>query len=342
MKIKVFVFFVCFLSTSVFASWEVQNGGGGVVSQGTYMTFHSAQIPIGTTSLDLVEIPGISYLLQKVTSMPIGQESKMKLLKMIFPSERRKYYRVPEDQLDENLKRSLISIYANLANIPEDRVALFAMTHREAERTVLLPAFYQLTEVEQAAILLHEALWTYNYQLTYEQVVGVEQVAQAYFMDTHDASRYFQFYSSLGKVLEDRSLLFVASVAFEQKDNLSKLEKNSLGHIRLESLFGKQFLMCLATSAGRNYLIENKAEQCKSILLNDLIVRSLENPESLVFKGMIHYLQEKGIFFLRYTQINWTIEKVTRYFVEPYLQLHSEPEFLLYDEQKNVRGSLSF
>lgn len=275
MKSLFLVLFFMTISSLGFASREVQNGGGGWVSNDQYMTFYSAKIPVRRQSISYEKIPGLSFLLNKVNGLVISPSDKARLTKLFLTIGKRKYYSVDEGKFDKEFRQELIEKYSKLMGIPADNVTLFAVTDRSSWETFLLPEFYKLKEVEQAAILFHESLWLLREELTYSEVVWTETVAQAYFQEPQSAERFYDFHLQLSTLLGDiRSVLYGALVrdtqvgAFQGREN-----------IRVSDLFPDLIKLCGTTT-------------CNQVDISHVIELGMKYPQSVFLKLLIQLLDE--------------------------------------------------
>lgn len=277
---------------SAIAGGEVQNGGGGWASDGQYMTFYSAKIPAEKRALDRYQIPGMDYLIQRISALEISERNRAKLLEAIYPIRERVYYSVSAKKFTPEIKEDLLKKYAQLMGISESNVALFAITDGKSGETFLLPEFYQLTTVEQAAILFHESLWIFRNELTYEQVIAAEQDVQAFFEDESSPENVYRFYSQLSFLLDDSNVGFMATLRFD-------LSKNALSpflhsqQLDIRKLLGPNFVNCLISVAWPESN-EARIEKCMRKSLTYLISLETSYPSSIFIKFLIFYFSAKS------------------------------------------------
>jgi len=279
------------LSLSPF-SWgarEVQNGGGGWVSKDQYMTFYSARLPVIPTSLALSEVPGLNLLLENISALSISASYKSKILALVFPLGERAYYRVDNSRFDASILKDLRAKYSLMMKIPEDNVALFAITDSRLQTTFLLPEFFHLKPAEQAAILFHESLWLLDFDLDYQRVISAEQAAQAFFENKQNAHNIQNFYTQLSQLLGDSRILLVPSL---QKD----IQSGALPEkIKVQDLLGDSYLQCLLDPLQGAVDIVYRARNCARGLLSHLIVLTAKYPSSIFIPALAHYFQGGGV-----------------------------------------------
>lgn len=296
MKSLITILSLLCISISSLAGIEVRNGGGGWTSDGQYMTFYSAKIPAQRKPLDPSQVPGLNYLVAKVFSLKITEAVRAEILKSIFPVSNRSYYTTNSSQFDENSKKDLRKKYAGIMGINEENIAVFATTNPMHNETILLPDFYKLTESEQAAILFHESLWILNPLLNYVNIITAEQAAQAYFENANVGENVHAFYYQLSLLMEDRTIPLIAALQFDRNQGFfpSNINKNSSP---LESVFGREFLKCLADSENLSYqipLIPSFQTACSQMLFTSTIKYSMKYPSSIFYKSLLDYLKSGG------------------------------------------------
>lgn len=289
--------FIFLQVSSAFSIREVGDGGGGVFIDGQYMTFYSAQIPLLLTPLEFQNIPGSTYLFQKIQDMAITPDTRRFLISKIYPTSYRHYYQVDESKLDPKQLKMLIKKYADLTQTPASSLVIFAMTDSQNASTALLPSFFKLKkDSERAAILLHEGMWLTGKNASYEKIVQVELAAQAYFEkgDT-DTETYFNFYSVLARLLyrstyDVKRLLVYASVPQDLKKNhLTSVDLGS-GKIYLKDFFGKSYLECMG-----NAVSERTRFECNNEWAIDLLQRSHSKPDFLMLKVLAEYYLQSDV-----------------------------------------------
>lgn len=268
------------LGTQSFAGTELQDGGGGVQKQGRYMTFFSAKIPIAPVPEQASAIPGMNFLIQQLSTLPVLGEAKTALLKATFPSSARPYYKVPAESLNSDNRKAILAEYAKVLNCSTEDLVLFAATDPVTKTTVLFPEFYQLKEAEQAAILFHEVLWTLDKRFTYLDVMTLEANAQAYFEKPFDQNTFYNFFNGLSAFIpQGKRNLFVAVIAFDKANPANVLFSTNLGRPTLQDVFGDDWFQCV--------LWNNL--NCGDNLLAALIQKSQQDPLSLFRRALVEY-----------------------------------------------------
>lgn len=211
---KLVLMFVLLLSFSTLAGPRVTgNGGGGIHKNGIYKTFYSSGVLINPN--EETDIPGMTLLTNTIVSVT----SNEKIFPSYIPSSARKYYNIIESDVNkENIDR-LLAEYKRAVKQPQENLAIFAITEIETKTTFLLPSFYQLTEIEQAAILFHEAYWIMKPSASYEEVIAAE-VAFQNFLEK-DVQGFYSptFPRLLGDLTQDRTIPLKASLNFDIKNN---------------------------------------------------------------------------------------------------------------------------
>lgn len=285
------------VSMSSLAGIEVRNGGGGWVSDGQYMTFYSAKIPVQRKPLEASKIPGMNYLVKKMLGLKTVEGVKTQILKTIFPVSDRPYYAVDATQFNESLKKDLRSKYAHLMHISEENVAVFATTDPVSHETFLLPEFYKLREPEQAAILFHESLWVLDPNLDYTKIVAAEEAAQAYFESDTESEHVHAFYYQLSLLLFDRTVPLNAALQFDRDHHILPLQPNTK-NLSLKNVFGVDFITCIANSEdynNRNPIMPESQGPCAQMLFNKVITLSMKNPSSVFYKALLDFLKQGGL-----------------------------------------------
>lgn len=279
-------------SFSANAYREVGNGAGGLQSDGHYSTYFSANIPVKPDPMDASEIPGMSSLINKISALDIPEQQKSDILFQIFPSGERNYYRVDESKLDKDNFNNIVKKYSATMGVPEDHVVVFALTDPKTSDTYLMPAFFQLTDFEKAAVLFHESLWLRNPYSRYDEIVSAEQTAQAFFEHPENNKNYYNFYYLLSKLTNTHSLLIYPIFKREMQGGIPWSSDKNPYSIRLKDLLGEKFMEC---SFLKNQDRRNPDLSCTRGLLVDLIVKSQKYPNSIIFKGLIDFVKANGI-----------------------------------------------
>jgi hypothetical protein len=285
---------------------DIGNGGGGVLIDGEHLTFYSASIPLEKATLDRDQIPGMNLLLQNISSLSLSPSLKTQLNLWVLPTAQRRYFKGDDTQITAKQRRDLVRVYARLMHIPENKVALFALTNPDTKETVLLPDFFELkSPTAQAAVLFHESLWLSSTgPVNYASVVAGEQTAQAYFENAQDGKKYYAFYNMLAGFLKDPSLPLRAAFYFDQGLKLPWSLGKDQNRLLLTDLLGENFVRCHLQ--GRFYLQIvplGQPEICGKALLGELIPLSQRYPESLFVKTLIDSLSQGFYISLPYFDV---------------------------------------
>ncbi|NUN06174.1 MAG: hypothetical protein HUU57_10475 [Bdellovibrio sp.] len=282
---KLITFIITFILTGqVWAAREVQNGGGGWMSDGEYKTFYSAEIPVTRKPLEINEIPGLSFLLKKVVDLHISENHRAKLLDKILPTSKRIYYRVNADRLDAEKYQELISKYSAVMGVAKENLTIFATTDAKSAETFLLPDFYKLTELELAVVLLHESAWMLDPLLDYQGVVTFEQATQAFFEDGTTAQNVHSFYRQLSLLLKDPRVALLPTLQFDIDAGVLP------ARLVLKDVFGESYLTCLASPVLDAMDMLYHSQNCARTLQSQILKLSLKHPSSLFFAALLNYL----------------------------------------------------
>ncbi len=283
--------FVLLFSINIFAAKEVQNGGGGTSQDGTYQTFGSARISVDKEPLKFLAVPGLSLLVDRILRMPIPDNVKGDLLASITPSFARTYHQITSQKFDPETRANLIEIYAKLLNVPPAKVVIFAVTEPRAKKTMLLPEFFRLSEVEQAAVLFHEALWIVNPKATYEQIVNIEQVAQDYFQGPNSKSYSLRMLYDLGVFIGQPMLPLAPAIILQYRPDTILKEDWAPVIIPMDDFFGG------FDGLDRFLCKKSESELCldpfpNAIDLRDVIrLKAAQDPDNLFFLVFSDYLE---------------------------------------------------
>ena len=300
MKILLMMFLLA-ISNATFAGPRVTgNGGGGVKVNGVYKTFYSAGIYINPEAEE--SIPSAELYTKTILSLAGQKESLSKLLSAALPAGDRKFYRILEDKMEEKTMDRLIEEYARVVNQPKESLILFAITDIGTKTTYLLPSFYNLSEVEQSAILFHEAYWILNPQANYEEVISAEIAFQRFVELSEEGKFDLKLPQLLGNILKDNSLSLLSAYKTDiEEGNLKGLVDNE-GGISIRNLFlGNDSLCSLKkyeTAVGTEIISGNVKFKdkihatCTLSQLNipEVYVVAKKHPTSLYFKELINFL----------------------------------------------------
>lgn len=296
---KSLILVVLMLGTlSAHAYREVVGGGGGTFDpNGRYTTFFSANMPVKIEALRAKDVPAMYYLIQRITLLEISGAHKSLMLKQIVPSSGRNYFKIDEDKLSPEIKEKILAQYSELMKVPVEKVVIYGITDPETKDTFLMPAFFELTETQQAAVLFHESLWILNPSFKYDQVVAAEQSIQAFFEYPASNDYFYSFYYQLGKLVGDPRLPILPIFKRESLGGFAWSKRSGLtDEIYLVDLLGEAFLRCsdAASSGGLG-----EEEKCSNALLTELVLKSQLYPDSNSIRYLIDYLIGNGTVFLR-------------------------------------------
>ncbi|MEK2687684.1 hypothetical protein [Bdellovibrio sp. GT3] len=284
---------------SAHAVREVQNGGGGVRSGETMETFFSANLRFDEEPESPQNIPGLMRLLEEIDTMPIKSSVKGVLMSAIYPTMDRKYYRVKDGDISEATRQGIHEQYARMLKMSSDKVVMFAASGASSRITVLMEEFYSLKEAEQAAILLHEALWMVSTSLTYDQVVNLEIDGQAYFQNHENYAALYRFVTNMGQILSDRTLSLITSLAIDLKrDVLPKENGSTLNTAMLVDLVGERYLECMLLhdfSVYKSKVAEiDYVRSCNSAISQSIVMKAAKNPKSYYYQALLVYMGRAG------------------------------------------------
>ena len=225
--------------TSGFAADRAGNGGGGIVRNGQYLTFGSANVRLRPVSLQ--DIPGLNRLKETIQNMPLAPGRRGALVSAAYPAGNRQYFAISKEELGPEQEAELLMKYLDATGyeIPITSLVVFAVT--SGTETYLLPSFFDITEVEQAAILFHEALWIINSSLTYNEVIDAEIAFQNY-LDEGGTGFKAQLFRILNDVFRDRTISVMAAA----QDDFAHNRFNSYfgrDGMTVESIFGRELMI---------------------------------------------------------------------------------------------------
>jgi hypothetical protein len=281
----------------------VGNGGGGVKENGVYKTFYSAGLyvaPIAET-----EIPGTELYTKTILSLAGNGESKSKLFSSALPLGERKFYKILEDKMDKVVMDRLLEEYARVVKQSQNQLTIFAITDIAQNITYLLPSFYKLSEVEQAAIIFHEAYWILNPEADYAEVVAAESAFQK-FVERKEAGNYdLGLPHLLGKLLKDPKLPLETAYQEDVRAQNSAGLINKNGEIKMSNLFENNESTCKESASNDFYkrsMFGNSKYRNNFELtcvfsennLQGLLLLSRKYPQSFFLKELMKYLISHG------------------------------------------------
>ncbi len=215
------------------------HGGGGIVRNGEYLTFGSAKVRVRPQRLN--EMPGLQLLTSVIVKMPLDDEGRGRVLGAMYPSNDRLYFRIEQGDLDKNAKSEFVEHYFNAVNkqVPKSDLVVFSYTI--GRETYLLPEFFTLTPIRQAAILFHEGLWVINSELSYRDVIDAEIQFEHYLTNAGPNFGYdVMVFAIFQRLFNDPVLGIIAAAKDDMKNGRLAGLLNSDGGISLSTLFGHE------------------------------------------------------------------------------------------------------
>lgn len=310
----------------------VGNGGGGVKKNGVYKTFYSAGVYV---SEELDEVPGGELFTSTILSL-IGEGSSTNtLLAAGLPFGNRKFYKISESQMDDTTMGRLIEEYARIVQQPAEGLTIFAITDIEKKSTYLLPSFFKLNEVEQAAILFHEAYWILNTNADYSEVIAAEMAFQKY-VEAQVSGKYeVKLPRLLGKLLRDPSLPIKTALEFDKVSQSASDVVNVDGKVKLKYLFvNKQGCTISDTTTtgknmfGRDTKIAANLIWCETGK-NDVrlaLENSRKHPSSYFLAELVNYLTSGNRIKSEY----YSVFDIKKDAVSAYLALEVKADHISY------------
>jgi hypothetical protein len=284
---KFFILVLTFLlTTEVFAIQEVKGGGGGLESNGHYMTFYSAKIPFLNKDLDESETPGLTLLMDRVFGLTLPQTQKNILLDALSPAFH-SYFRVDEAKISAGDKQEIIGQYAKVTGVSEKDLTLFAITTPESSNTFLFSDFFMLKETEQAAVLFHEAMWALlpKGHLNYTLIINMEMRTQAYLENPDDPEAYYKFYEQLSRLTgydTYGAYMIIAAALYDMRGDVLKSPGLKNGQMFLRDFVGPEALRCFETKGGTS--------DCRDSVKKFFRQAKKNNPRSLLFRTLSEHL----------------------------------------------------
>lgn len=266
-----------FLSTA-YAGIEVRNGGGGVYKGGQYMTFQTAGIPVHMRELAISDLQPLELVIRVVQNSMLRTETKANLSRHILPSVARHYYKADTDRLDPKVKSDITAEYKKNMNVVAEDFVLYAVTDAKTQTTILMPEFFQLRPTEQAAMLLHESLWTYQEMQSYEQVVDAEMAFQD-FSETQspNVQQIWKLYRSLLTALNDYQQL--TGIAYT-------LSADDIATTPVQSIVGASGYQCLVFNMYGN----QDWDKCTPDIINNLALLRVSGHFNYFYEVLYNYL----------------------------------------------------
>lgn len=161
------------------------SGGGGVrMPQGVVTFLHAEQVQ--AQKVRIQELKAFRDLEAFLNSNVIfSQANRSRMLQALVPDDQRKYYSISKADVDPEVYRGIAQEYAELKGFPIDQIVLYALTDKKEKQTFFLPEFFELSTHEQTAIIFHEMLWLILPDLSYAEMVQIENDFQLSLID-HD------------------------------------------------------------------------------------------------------------------------------------------------------------
>lgn len=271
---------------------EVRGGGGGLNSEGHYMTFYSAKIPFLYNALEENEIPGLTLLTDTFFGLYLPHDQKTQLLTAINP-EYHLYFKVDEAKISPEEKQVIIDQYAKLTGVSDTNLTLFALTAPNSTTTFLFSAYFQLKETEQAAVLLHEALWNLlpRSDLSYATIINIEMKTQAFLENPKNPENYYEFYDQLGKLSGfsgDGSYMINAAVIYDLQTNTLKSPGLKNGQVYLRDFIGSEAFHCFLSDG-------DPEQECRDLASQFLRLKRKTNPKSILIRTLSDHLLTVGL-----------------------------------------------
>ena len=276
---------------------EKGNGGGGVQENGVYKTFYSAKLVIKEEPE--LEIPGSDIYLQTIKSLVSNGDVATNLITSAMPLGNRSFYRVLEEQMDKELMAGLIAEYIKVSGMPKDHLTIFAITDTKEQITYLLPPFYKLSKVEQAAIIFHEAYWIMNPDADYNEVVSAEMAFQEYAEKSQKGIFSNKLPRLLSKMTGSKTLALTAALQADARSQTVPTLIDSKGRIAISNLFGEK---CSWRSSEFPWTLESTmismSLECdiEKKDIQDMITLSKKYPKSAFVREFIEYLVQGNNF----------------------------------------------
>lgn len=319
----------------------VGNGGGGVRENGVYKTFYSAGLYIHPQME--TEIPGSELLSNVILDLAGDDTIATKLLSTALPMGERKFYKVLESKMDDKVMDRLLAEYARIVDQPADNLTIFAITDVGTQSTYLLPSFYKLSEIEQAAILFHEAYWILNPKADYAEVVSAEMEFQK-FLELKDAGKYdMGFPKLLGRLMNDPTIPLKAAFRVDALSGKAASLISKDGKMKVNDLFlgTRNCEYADRDIAGKGSLM-NKYRAVSRVKCTlgpsdlPLVMSAFKKyPESYFIKALANYLSQQNRIIFK--TLDWYNESDFWKNVDTYMnKVISVSTFQYYERTKSI------
>jgi hypothetical protein len=299
-KMKKLIFLAMLINLSFAFAHEKGNGGGGVKEGGLYRTFYSAGVVVNP--VPETEIPGSRLYIDTINSLVENSREATLLISAGLPIADREFYRVLEERMDKTLMKRLLEEYERVSGVPQNKLAIFAITDIAAKTTYLLPSFYKLSEVEQAAILFHEAFWILKPDSNYAQVIEAEMAFQEFVENALRGKPSMKLPRIFTKLVEKFSTTAFRNVATKYALKMDAQFQHAPGlisadaKVSIKDLFFDKSSCKLSSSISRSTFTEDLkfVGFCKfdSRDIQHLIALSRKFPRSLFVKELMNYVLE--------------------------------------------------
>lgn len=251
MKILILITFFIF-SLRALGGTEIQNGGGGLVIDGTVATFGTANVEI--EELNHFNFPSLLELSFELSRLSTQPKIKSELLSFLSPSKKRKYFKIEDGKQDLELINKIKEKYTKEfgEQYSNNKITIFAITNTETYVTLLLPDFFKLGIIEKQVVLFHELMWLTKKIENLSEMIDLEIKFQK-MLENRDIKSKFEFYITLSNIYdEDFSGLLNSMLAIETE---AYRKKNSIdSKIMLGSIFSADTMAALAHYIRNNYL----------------------------------------------------------------------------------------
>lgn len=193
-------------------------------------------------------IPGLSLMTKTIHEIPLAAQWQGMLNLASTPDEvssgRRKYFKIRSSDLDKKKRNAMIQIYRELlaGQVLPERLVLYAYTR--GKETYLLPEFFKLSEIGQAAILFHETLWVIDPRLTYDFVASAEIKFQRY-VETSGGDHGYDsdLFQVLSKIFPDPTIILHAAARADFKAGRLKPFLDSGERLPLHVIRGRDLIL---------------------------------------------------------------------------------------------------
>lgn len=258
---------------------EGGKGGGGLLVNGAPVTFGTAGFQFITNpDLEADEVPGLATLAKSLFDKPFFFSDKIRisLLSGVLPSADRAYKKIDNKTISPEVLQRIIQEYNRTTNLNINELALFAITDTNSKVTYLFDKYFQLSPIEQQAILFHEAVWLKVPKMTYEKVIQAEIGYQNYLE------------SLTGKPLDPKKLYELVSVFSDNTSMLRFAVEMDLRTKVLDKYIKESNLLPYSFIYGENTIkcLEAERKDCEEELHNNLRLITMENPKSMLLRYM--------------------------------------------------------